>query len=560
MGSIFASDNIEGFFDMMDKNVSSIEQAFQLIHRAVDMIASEFHIRTVEYSVSEPPSDLNPEGTSYSRTLYGPEVDQEEQDFFETAYKTMGKGIAVVSVFPADHYRWSRSENYSLDYFCRQIHNLCGRAASIDMVRHLQRTDMGTGIPNLKHFLEYIEQLRDRDMIGDYWGFYFNVHNFKYVNKVFNYEQGSIVLRRYAEIVNGYLRQSEMMARIGGDNFVAVIRMENVDRFLELIQNVKIVHQHNYKIEEFTFDSTVGIADLKGLTAPGDFMIRTNIAYQSARDKDIIYDYYTSSLYKEVMNHKEVVARFNIALAQEDFVVYYQPKVKLEDKKMCGAEALVRWIHEGEVVSPARFVPILERDGAICKLDFYVLDHVCRFLRKSISENRPLTRISVNFSRKHLKNENLVDDIVKIIDKYRVDHRYIEVELTESEDFRDYAIMQSVVEGLHAYGISTSIDDFGTGYSSLNMLKKTRLDVVKIDKSFIPLEDEYPEKEKDMIMFKHIVAIARELGMSTVAEGVETKDQLEYLRDVDCDIVQGFIFDRPMAEADFVLRVDQGHY
>jgi diguanylate cyclase (GGDEF)-like protein len=560
MGSIFHDDNIESFFDMMDKNVNTKEHAYQIVERAVSMIAKEFHIKTLEYSMSEPESDLFPDGISQSRVLYGEDPDPAEEDFHETVYKTLGKGIVVIVVYPTAGYQWSKSENYALDYFCRQIHNLCTRAAVMEMIKHIKAKDFLTGVNSLPHFLAYIEELRDHEMLSDYWGFYFNIHNFKYVNKVFDYEQGDIIMRKYANIVSDYLRSSEMLARIGGDNYVAVIRKENVDRFLELIQSVKIVHQHNHKVEEFIFGATVGISDLRNINTPGDFMVRTSIAYQSARDKDILYDYYSKELYGEVMNHKEIVARFNIALDREEFVVYYQPKVRVDDRVLCGAEALVRWVHNGEVVSPAKFVPILEKDGAVCKLDFYVLDHVCRFLRKSITENRPLTRISVNFSRKHLKNVRLVDEIIGTIDRYGIDHQYIEVELTESEDFQDYAIMQDVVERLHAAGISTSIDDFGTGYSSLNMLKQTKLDVVKIDRSFIPLEDEYPEKEKDMVMFKYLVSIAKALGMITVAEGVETETQLQYLRDVECDVVQGYIFDKPLVEAEFVNKINRGRY
>lgn len=240
-------------------------------------------------------------------------------------------------------------------------------------------------------------------------------------------------------------------------------------------------------------------------------------------------------------------------------MVYYQPKVDANTNKICGAEALVRWMHEGRLIPPVQFIPQLEREGSVCRLDYYVLEETCRFIRKRLDEGKKVPCISVNFSRRHLEEDYLVKKIVNVIDKYGIDHGYIEIELTESEDFQNYEIMSEIVDGLRSEGIATSIDDFGTGYSSLNMIKKVDLNVIKIDKSFIPMETEYPGKETDMVMFVSIVDLVRKLGKKTIAEGVETKEQLRYLRQVGCDIVQGYVFDKPMPESEFEVRLEQGY-
>ena len=153
----------------------------------------------------------------------------------------------------------------------------------------------------------------------------------------------------------------------------------------------------------------------------------------------------------------------------------------------------------------------------------------------------------------------MVERIVAIIDRYGIDHQYIEVELTESEDFQNYEIMSHIVNGLRDHGIGTSIDDFGTEFSSLNMIKKVDLNVIKIDKSFIPLEMEYPGKKKDMIMFANIISLVSQLGKKTIAEGVETEEQLAYLREVGCDIVQGYVFDKPLPQPEFEQRLEEGY-
>ena len=153
-----------------------------------------------------------------------------------------------------------------------------------------------------------------------------------------------------------------------------------------------------------------------------------------------------------------------------------------------------------------------------------------------------------------------MQEITEVIDRHNVPHEYLEIELTESEDFRDYIVLSKLIEDLKSVSISTSIDDFGTGYSSLNMLKMTPIDLLKIDKSFIPLESEYEEKQKDIIMFENIARLAKELGIQIIAEGVETKQQYEYLADVGCDMIQGYYFDKPLPEEEFLERVNVGHY
>jgi len=168
--------------------------------------------------------------------------------------------------------------------------------------------------------------------------------------------------------------------------------------------------------------------------------------------------------------------------------------------------------------------------------------------------------ISVNFSKKHMNNPELVREIVATIDKHNVPHNYLEIELTESEDFKDYVVMEKLTRDLKEAGICTSIDDFGTGYSSLNMLKMTSIDILKIDRSFIPLEEAYAQRGADCIMFENIAHLAKALGYQVVAEGVETKQQYEYLKDVGCDVIQGYYFDRPLPEEQFLEKVAIGQY
>jgi EAL domain-containing protein (putative c-di-GMP-specific phosphodiesterase class I) len=357
------------------------------------------------------------------------------------------------------------------------------------------------------------------------------------------------------------IEKDECVARLGGDNFVAVIRKENAEAYIHRISNMELVYQDGEKRRKFSFGATIGVSELENIHEPGDVMARISSAYQAARQrdsKDVVY--FSEEIHKEIMRQKEVIAGFYQGISRQEFEVYYQPKVNTRERKLCGAEALIRWKRQGKMISPMEFIPILEKEGSICILDFYVLDKVCEFLSMCIRESRPVYTISVNFSKRHMENPHLAQEIVEVIDKYNVPHEYIEVELTESEDVKDYIVLANPIDNLRSAGVCASVDDFGTGYSSLNMLKMINTDILKIDKSFIPFGRGESDNQKDCIMFESILKLAKALGFQIVAEGVETEQQFNYMHEVGCDIIQGYYFDRPLPKDEFLERLANGQY
>lgn len=250
---------------------------------------------------------------------------------------------------------------------------------------------------------------------------------------------------------------------------------------------------------------------------------------------------------------------FPVAMQNREILVFYQPKINIESNSLIGAEALSRWYHNGKLIMPAEFIPVLEQSMDICKLDFYVLDCVCRDLRRWLDEGKPAVRISVNLSRRHLIDLDLLDHILSIIDRNRVPHRYIEIELTETTSDVEFKDLKRIVKGLQDAGISTSVDDFGIGYSSLNLIREIPWDILKVDKNFLP-KDESATHNRQNVMFRHVVNMAREIGLTCVAEGVETKEQVCVLRNNGCDIAQGFYFDKPLPVREFERRLEQHIY
>ncbi len=561
MSEFFGSKGIKEFFELVQKPVRSSEELLENVKRAIVFIAPEMHFGKVVINFSVPQSKLRAQIENLTSVLFLSEG-RYSYEPINLSYRTGDGGTVLLTFYPQEGYSWSDIEQREIRIVGNHIYGAFRQESMEGLLKKAMTTDLAVGIPNASGFMSFATLLFAKGELADYTGFFFNIHNFKYVNKLLSHIQADEVMKIYAGMLMNVIESDEIAARMGGDNYVALIRNEDVERFIRYISNVDITYQYENEVKKFNFGATIGAAKLSDVQNAGDILARTSIAYQMARQQDageVVY--YNEEYYKIVMRQKEIIAGYQDALDNQEFVVYYQPKVNSVDKKLCGAEALVRWqTSDGSLIAPMEFIPILEKNGSICKLDFYVLDKVCELLRKCADKDIPMPRISINFSRKHVGNPDLVREIVSTIDRHNVPHEYVEIELTESEDFRDYIVMAKLIDDLKKEGICTSIDDFGTGYSSLNMLKMTSIDILKIDKSFIPLEEDYPDKKKDCIMFENIAHLAKELGYLVIAEGVETKQQYEYLADVGCDIIQGFYFDKPLPEEKFLEKVIIGQY
>jgi EAL domain-containing protein (putative c-di-GMP-specific phosphodiesterase class I) len=238
------------------------------------------------------------------------------------------------------------------------------------------------------------------------------------------------------------------------------------------------------------------------------------------------------------------------AINNKELVVYYQPQYDIITNNISGAEALVRWIRsDGTFVMPGSFIPMVEKSELILELDWYVLNEVCCFLRRCIDNNEKCIKISSNFSRMHLLEDDFKDKLYEIVDKHNIPHNLIEVELTESAIMENPKNMIDTIENIRNNGFDVAIDDFGSGLSSLSLIKDISANVLKIDKSLLSGNC---ENEKERIVLESIFNFAQRLDMTTIAEGVETQQQLGFLKTCGCSLIQGFIFSKPMPECDFI--------
>ena len=236
--------------------------------------------------------------------------------------------------------------------------------------------------------------------------------------------------------------------------------------------------------------------------------------------------------------------RLKKGIANNKFVIYLQPKFYTKTEELAGAEALVRWNRDGDVVMPNIFVPLLEKYELITELDTYVLESICKLQQNWEKKGYKIFPISVNESRLHLYNKNHINDLIDFVNKYSIKPNTIELEMTETSVVNNVELAKEAERNVHKLGFTVSMDDFGTGYSSFSMLKNINIDVLKMDKSFF---DDIVESSRGKIIIEAIIEMSHKLGIEVVAEGIENKEQVDYLKRINCDMIQGYYFEKPIS-------------
>ena len=257
------------------------------------------------------------------------------------------------------------------------------------------------------------------------------------------------------------------------------------------------------------------------------------------------YCYYTSDMTDRIEEELRMMMRIKDALDKKRFTFYVQPKCRIYDGKVIGAEALVRWLDpEKGLVSPAEFIPLLEKNGMIGELDRYIWKEVCIWLRKCLDEGIAMVPVSINISRIDIMSMNVVDYLLKLTEKYKIDHQLLKLEITESAYTENAKKFQETVKQLREEGFYILMDDFGSGYSSLNMLHSVKVDTLKLDMRFLDMAEE--DKEKGIHILNSMVQLSKSMNLPIIIEGVETKEQETYLRDMGCQFAQGYLYYKPM--------------
>lgn len=476
--------------------------------------------------------------------------------------------IANNTVFAADNYTTSKSHQLTLlsalmlagiiimwiALFMVYLRKLYSLESSNKTLYDITTKDPLTGAYNFETFKKKAQKLLTQTT-KKYSLSYVDFADFKYINDVFGYKYGDEILINYAATISNELRTGEVLGRVSADNFV-ILRYYNEKNDIMVRQQ-----QVDIKITEFMHDMyggqavsvQCGICYLEDLAE--DLQIegildRANYARKTVKTGlNRKYAVYDESIRKQLRYEKFIENRMLKSLENEEFLVYFQPKVDLQTGLATQAEALVRWqTDEGLIIPPDKFIPIFEKKYLISSLDQYVFKKVCAFIRRRLDAGLPVNTISVNVSRLQFYNSDFVKTYEDIKNKFRIPDHLLEIEITESIAFDNVTFLEKTVSELKSKGFLISIDDFGTGFSSLSLLKNIPIDVLKIDQSFFR---ESIHKEKDNIVIKGIIDLVNKLSIRTVAEGIETAEQVAFLKSVNCNMIQGYFFYRPLPEDKF---------
>lgn len=476
--------------------------------------------------------------------------------------------IANNTVFAADNYTTSKSHQLTLlsalmlagiiimwiALFMVYLRKLYSLENSNKTLYDITTKDPLTGAYNFETFKKKAQKLLTQTT-KKYSLSYVDFADFKYINDVFGYKYGDEILINYAATISNELRTGEVLGRVSADNFV-ILRYYNEKNDIMVRQQ-----QVDIKITEFMHDMyggqavsvQCGICYLEDLAE--DLQIegildRANYARKTVKTGlNRKYAVYDESIRKQLRYEKSIENRMLKSLENEEFLVYFQPKVDLQTGRATQAEALVRWqTDEGLIIPPDKFIPIFEKKYLISSLDQYVFKKVCAFIRRRLDAGLPVNTISVNVSRLQFYNSDFVKIYEDIKNKFRIPDHLLEIEITESIAFDNVTFLEKTVSELKSKGFLISIDDFGTGFSSLSLLKNIPIDVLKIDQSFFR---ESIHKEKDNIVIKGIIDLVNKLSIRTVAEGIETAEQVAFLKSVNCNMIQGYFFYKPLPEDKF---------
>lgn len=424
--------------------------------------------------------------------------------------------------------------------------------------------DSLTGLDRYEVFLEKLEKAIEQ--IGDarISIVYTDIKHFKYINDTYGYQVGNALLRDFVEEITENSVRLICFSRVYSDNFVTanILRPDITnEQFKEVIHKVNLEWEtkfrEKYLNSRLQFCTGISIIDKNSRSLDAETAVsNANLARKVAKEMDsdccVLFDH---SMMEGIKREVEITSHVPKAIANHELQVYYQPKIETETLRLIGAEALVRWQKpDGTFVYPDEFIPLIERSGQVVDVDYYVYRETFKFLADRMAAGKNVVPISLNVSRIHLNKMHILEYVRELFEEYQIPSGLIEFELTESIYLDNTERALELVKGLHKLGTKVSMDDFGSGYSSLNLLSRLPIDIIKLDKVF--LKDDTLQ-ESDKIIISCVVDMAKRLSITSLCEGVETPEQSDYLKQIGCQIQQGYYFSKPIPQEEFELFMDQ---
>lgn len=541
------------FFNNFPITITSFEEIIEYTEKNMAQFAHDLKLGCLEIKINYPSSIYETPKKNRFITLYKNSEGYSDECTTYTFPPYLNRNIEFY-LYPLKNYSWNNPEKEWLSLFINTLETHFSRSWLSKLIDSAYFTDPMTGTSNTLGLSSFLKKLYNQQELANYTLVAFNIKNFRYINQHFGASNANIIMRNYAQRMNNYVLSNELFCRLGCDNFAVVIKTERLERFIEYSSCVRLHIDMSDSINTFDICARRGVYTIFPDDTSETVMTNTTIVLNTinqAPRQDLTY--FTPDILAKLIHDKEISEDFSRAINLNEFRIHFQPKVNLDTNTLCGCEALVRWNKNGKEISPDEFIPVFERDGTICILDFYVLECVCKYIREWLDSGITPLKTSINFSKVHLHNRRLADDIINTIKRFNISPEYIEIEITEKCLYEDYEIMSSFINTMNAYGISTAIDDFGTGYCSLNLLSTLNINVIKLDTSYIKnnllsiLDEQSSKLTPKAAVIKSLISLANDLGMQVACEGIESCAQANFVKNLGCHIVQGFLYDEPLS-------------
>ena len=420
---------------------------------------------------------------------------------------------------------------------------------AVQMQNHTpDEIDKLTGIPNRIRFYDQT-QVAIQDIYKNYAIILLDIERFKNINDIHGIAEGDEVLRYIAWVLKETYGDHNNYARLHSDMFVFYISYEKKGEIIKEIEKIR----KKISANPFQYDivTKFGIYLVDDRSIPVNLMCdRAMMAERTVKGNIMKFcAFYDEHYREEMLRAGQIEQDMEKALTEHQYQMYLQPKYRLSDNTLCGAEVLCRWKHpEKGLIPPNDFIPLFEKNGFILKLDEYMWEEACKNIRRWLDEGHQVVPISVNISRYHIQHNNLEKALTNLLDKYNLTPDRLNLEITESLFLDNPEELNRVLERLQRMGFKLEVDDFGSGFSSLNLIRNISVDTIKIDKEFL---DSEIASEKGKIVVNHTIGMAKDLNLQVIAEGVETKAHVDFLRESHCDIAQGYFFAKPMPIEEF---------
>ncbi len=438
--------------------------------------------------------------------------------------------VSIVAVGAYRRARYVRQQAFKAEFFEKRAY-----------------TDELTGLLNVKGFDDKCAALlREAPSDACYAVIDFDVNYFSQYNANNGLDAGDELLKWIGDTLRDLCREGELFARQEADHFVVLVKDTSMDAILARVRAADAMVRE--ALSEKMLLVSYGVVEVQNRAlSPATLRNHALVAKHTVKgnyEQNIaLYDH---RLHEAQLEEMELLSGFEAALQGNEYVIFLQPKIDAVNESLRGAEALVRRLMpDGSVTSAWTIIKAHESKGFVAKLDYYILEQVCKFHRRCLDEGRTCSPISNNFSRVHLFDLDFPARIAEVVDKYRLPYDLIEIELTETAFLVGKDTLQTMVRRLHERGFRVAIDDFGTGYSSLTMLKDVDVDIIKLDRAFLANCTQDP---RAAAVIEHTLRLAQEMDIATVAEGVETIEELNFLRNLGCDMIQGYYYSRPLPE------------